>query len=80
MINESEMEDYKNIISNSGLDVDDFLIQEQKDPMIGTEVQPITETITIRRKSTGKEKTYKAGHGSAWPAEFSDDLTGGIFN
>ncbi len=80
MVDESEMEDFKKSISDIGLDVVDFEIKKQEDTMKGTEVQPITGTITICRKSTRKEKTYRAGHGSTWPVEFSDDLKNGIFN
>ncbi len=55
-------------------------LTEQRDPPIGTDVQPITGQVTIRRKSTGAEKIYAAGHGSSWPAEFEQDLRQGFFN
>lgn len=80
MVNESEMEDFRNIITDRNIDANDFSIQEKEDPITGTGIQPITGTITIRRKFKGKEKTYKVGHGSTWTAEFSDDLNCGIFD
>ena len=80
MVNDSEMEDFRNIVGGSGFSQDEFEIEEQRDPMIGNEIQPLTGSITIRRISTNKKKTYKAGHGSIWPASFHDDLTRGVFN
>ncbi len=80
MVNDSEREDFTQAINHHGLDVDDFELTEQRDQPIGTDVQPITGQVTIRRKSTGAEKTYDAGHGSSWPAEFEQDLQQGGFN
>ncbi len=80
MVSDSEREDFTQAINRNGLDVDDFELTEQRDPPIGTDVQPITGQVTIRRKSTGAEKIYAAGHGSSWPAEFEQDLRQGFFN
>ncbi len=76
----SVTEDSIQAIERHGLDVDDFELTEQMDPRRGTDIQPITGQVTIRRKSTGVEKTYASGHGSSWPTEFDDDLSQGVFN
>ena len=79
MVGDSEREDFRTAIVNARLDPSDFELIEREDPMRGPGIQPVTGTVTIRRKSNGSEKKYRAGHGSRWPAEFSDDLAGGVF-
>ena len=54
MVSDSEREDFTQAINRNGLDVDDFELTEQRDPPIGTDVQPITGQVTIRRKSTDR--------------------------
>jgi hypothetical protein len=71
LIDDSEKEDFENAILEKGLDVSDFEVTEQQDPMQGAGVQPITGTVKILRKSTRRGKTYAAGHGTSWPADFA---------
>ena len=80
MVSDSTREDFIEAIKHQGFDVDDFELTEQRDPPRGTDVQPFTGQVTIRRKSTRAEKTYASGHGSSWPTEFDDDLSQGVFN
>ena len=79
MVGDSEREDFEQAIRDKGFDLDDFELIENRDPPRGGEVHAITGTLTIKRRSTGLERTYQAGYGSAWPAEFSDDLNNGVF-
>ncbi len=79
MVGDSEREDFRTAILRVGLDSSDFDLLEREDPMIGSGIQPVTGTVTIKRKSNGREKKCRAGHGSRWPAEFADDLAGGVF-
>ena len=79
MVDDSEREDFEQAILAKGFEPDDFELIEKRDPPGGGEIHPITGTVTIKRKSNGTEKSYQAGHGSAWPAEFSDDLNNGVF-
>ena len=79
MVGDSEREDFRTAVLRAGLDPSDFELLEREDPMIGSGIQPVTGAVRIRRKSNGREKKYRAGHGSRWPAEFSDDLAGGVF-
>ncbi len=79
MIDDSEKEDFENAIREKGYEVDDFEMIENEDPPSGGVIYAVTGTVTIRRKSTSIEKLYRAGHGSSWPTEFSDDLNSGLF-
>lgn len=80
MVSDSPRENFIEAIKHNKMDVDDFELKEQSDPRRGTDIHQITGQVTIRRKSTGVEKTYASGHGSSWPAEFDDDLSQGVFN
>lgn len=79
MVDDSEREDFEQAIRRKGLDPDDFELIETRDQPHGRETYAITGTVTIKRKSTDAEKSYQAGHRSAWPAEFENDLTSGVF-
>lgn len=79
MVADSEKEDFEQAIHGKGLDPADFELVESRDQPQGGGTYAITGTVTIKRKSTGAEKSYQAGHGSAWPAEFENDLTSGVF-
>jgi hypothetical protein len=79
MVDESEREDFQQAIRNKGFEPDDFELTEKQDPPQGGGIYAIKGTVTIERKSTGARKSYQAGHGSAWPAEFEDDLESGAF-
>ena len=80
MICDSERDDFEQVIKDKSFDPNDFELTESRDKPTGTDVQPITWHVTIKRKSTGIEKIYKAGHFSSWPAEFDQDLQRGYFN
>lgn len=79
MIGNSEREDFRNTIEAAGLSPDAFELTEKEDP---GPISPhwLQGTVTIRRTSTGIEKTYKAGIGSTWSAQFEEDLKGGYFD
>jgi len=79
MADSSEMDDFHSSIERRGFQQDDFELTEQREPASGTATYSIRGTITIRYKPNGKERIYKTGHGSSWPAQFDDDLAGGVF-
>jgi hypothetical protein len=79
MITNSEKEDVMNEIKSKGLDVSDFELIDQEDLMQGTDIQPITGLVTIKRKSTGTSRSYASGDRSTWPTQFADDLKRGLF-
>jgi hypothetical protein len=79
MILEAEKEDFDRAISSKGLDPSDFELTCQREPIHGVEYA-IKGHVTVKRKSTGKHKIYKAGHGSAWTPNFAEDLNQGVFD
>lgn len=79
MIDDSERDDFEQAIRTKSFDLDDFELIEKHDPPGREDIHPITGTVTIKRRSSGIERTYQAGYGSTWPAQFSDDLNNGVF-
>ncbi len=78
MISDSEMQDFEAAIRSAGFTPSDFnpvAVEDERSP----EPQPITGTVTVNRESAGEAKTYKAGYGSTWVAEFEQDLRSGVF-
>ena len=80
LTDESELEDFTTAVVEAGHNRSDFEIDAHEDPMQGMEVQPLTGTVTVTRKLNGRQKAYRAGHGSAWVADFSADLARGFFD
>jgi len=79
MVGDSEKQDFYFSIKSHGFQENDFELTQQRDPTSGTGIYAITGMVTIRCKPNGREKTYKAGHGSSWPSQFHDDLACGVF-
>jgi hypothetical protein len=82
MIDQSEMDDFKNAVREAGFATDDFDATETKtqlEPIGGDLIQEITET-TVTRKSNGVSRVYHSGDdGTAWVADFTRDLERGFF-
>lgn len=77
LISKSERDDFEGALRDGGFSLADFAIVEKDTREKWTGVYPIN--VTIRRKSNAKEKVYKAGRMSKWPAEFTRDLYQGYF-
>ena len=77
---ELELEDFNNAILLRGLDPSDFELGQLEEPMQGCEVQPLMGWVIVRRKTTGIQKTYKAGDWAHWSVDFVDDLRKGVFD
>jgi hypothetical protein len=75
----TETQDFNSAIKRAGYPKDEFEISEKEDPSPVGVVHAITGTVTVRNKRTGVERTYKAGHATAWVAEFEKDLQTGLF-
>tara|TARA_R110002074_G_scaffold255702_1_gene428158 strand:- start:1522 stop:1854 length:333 start_codon:yes stop_codon:yes gene_type:complete len=80
MIDESEREDFKQAIRESRLELSDFELIESQCVTSGAGVKPDSGTVTVKRKSTKTQRVYQAGHRTAWPIEFIDDLKNGVFS
>jgi len=79
IVDASAREDFDSAIERAGLPKDEFEISEKEDPFPAQSIVPITGTVTVRNKRTGVERTYKAGHATAWVVEFEKDLHMGLF-
>lgn len=76
---DSELEDFWGSVKRHGFGNADFEISQNPDATTGPEVQAITGTVTVRCKTSGVKRTYKAGYNSTWPAEVDQDLARGVF-
>lgn len=79
MIQETEKEDFRQVIVEKRLDFSDFELNEHEDPIRGAGLHPITGYVTIHKRSTAITHRYEAGHSSAWVVQFADDLSNGLF-
>ncbi len=70
----SELRDLKFCIVEAELNVDDFKLTEQLDPDGPKEGYFPTRTVTMTYTPTGVARSYDAGGGSSWSAEFERDL------
>jgi hypothetical protein len=77
----TQLTDFNKILEKKGYLKSDFDLQEKD--LTNYDVQHlylIEGEVTVIRKFTKKEKTYKLGHGSVWPSDFEDDLKSGTFS
>lgn len=80
VVDDSEYEDFKNLLNEYGFSETDFSLSEKEGPWEGTGTHAITGQVAITNKNTGKIKTYEAGHGTAWVAALRTDLSCGYFS
>jgi len=78
LLPESEREDFRSLISAAGFKVADFELHETEDPPEGI-IYAVRGRVSVKRKSTGGTREYRAGHMSTWLADFDRDLRGGVF-
>jgi hypothetical protein len=76
---ESEIEDFVSVIREHGFTKSDFDLKNEDDPLTPGFIQPLRGTITVTRKSNGKNRQYRTGHGSSWHIELERDLAAGEF-
>ena len=79
IIHDDEWEDLDTELRRAKRARDEFDFSETSQPMIGTAIQPLQGTITIRHRHSGASRTYPTGHGSAWIADFARDLDAKTF-
>ena len=81
LLHDDELEDAWTSVKQHGYKQSDFEFVESDitgPPADGT-VGPITGTVTVTHKPTGKSKQYSTGQGSSWPYLFDTDLHRGAF-
>lgn len=79
VLHDDEIDDFWAAVKQYGFQEKDFELKQISDPTRGSGLQAVTGSVTVRCKVSGIEKTYAAGHGSSWPAQFHDDLAHGVF-
>ena len=80
IIYDSELEYFESALYEAGFGLNDFVLSETVNPLPpSAEVLPLTGTVTITSRITGVAKTYPAGYGTHWPADFANDLVAGVF-
>jgi cysteinyl-tRNA synthetase len=67
-----ELEDFRFEAGRSGYKIENFRIREYPDPTPATDIYFIKGQIEITHLPTGRTLKLKAGHGSTWPAQFSE--------
>ena len=80
IIEMSELTDFKAVLAKHGLSERDFALSSREDPLPVGEVSPVSGSVTVKYEKTGAERTYMAGHGTAWVVEFENDLNAGQFS
>lgn len=78
LLSQSEKDDFGALISSVGFKMTDFELHETEDPPQGV-IYTVQGRVSIRRKSTGAVREYRAGHMSAWLPDFDRDLRAGAF-
>jgi hypothetical protein len=81
LIEPDERAKFKALLALHNLTGDDFKLSEidTTDPKTD-EIFALMGTLTVKQKSTGKEKQYPIGDGSVWLTEFERDIIGGFFS
>lgn len=77
MVEKSELEDFCQVIRKHRRNVDEFELFETPDPPLSKELDAVKGSVTIKSKLSGRARTYRTGHGTAWVVEFDGDLAGG---
>jgi len=68
-----------NLLRSRGFDLADFEIAEDQDSDLVNLLGLVGGIVTVRRLSTGEERLYTTGPGSAWFAALLMDLEQGLF-
>lgn len=80
VIDGSELDDFRNILLERSLDPDQFEVTELSDASAHRGVFPVTGSVHVANKATGKARRYQAGHGTSWASEFDRDLAADAFS
>lgn len=80
LINESELDDFYKLLSDKGLNDDDFCVLEVDKTEYNNANYALRGTVIVVNKKLGKTKEYNAGNAAQWVAEFASDLTNNFFS
>lgn len=79
LLDESEIQDFWSAIASAGYAKDDFELREIREEPQVAGVYALSGKAVVRRKSTDITREYPAGHMTAWPANFDDELRDGKY-
>jgi hypothetical protein len=83
VIDETEMEDFARVVREEGLSPDDFEVTEEVGEPYPVGIEGLhcrKAKATVTRVKSGACRTYRAGYdGTAWVAEFREDLRSKAF-
>jgi hypothetical protein len=79
VVEQDELDDARTLLAENGFTSDEFEITQHPDSSAPFTAS-VTGTVTLTRKSNRANKTYEAGDGSVWLAEFETDLKSGLFD
>lgn len=81
LIEADDLREFEAMLARQHLAAKDFELSEidTTDPKTD-EIFALAGTLTITRKSSGKQKQYPIGDGSLWVTEFQRDLLHGDLN
>jgi hypothetical protein len=80
VIDQSELEDVKSILIENKFTYDDFEFSWQEDSLPVGGIASIRGKAIVKNSKTGVERSYEAGHGTAWVVKFEKDLKAGKFS
>ncbi len=80
IIDESELEDFRNDLKRFNYSANNFWFVEYDKTNYTSTLYTPNEIIIITAKKSGKSKEYKTGNGSSWVAEFAHDLQKKFYN
>ena len=67
------------VLRSKGFELGDFELEEQGESRLGRLFGVVGGLLRVRCWSTGEERMYSTGSGSAWLGAFLSDLSGGHF-
>lgn len=67
------------VLRSKGFELGDFELEEQGESGLGRLFGVVGGLLRVRCWSTGEERMYSTGSGSAWLGAFLGDLSGGLF-
>jgi hypothetical protein len=68
------------VLRAKGFEVEDFEVEEDAGPAGSGLAEELGGMLRVRCWSTGEERVYRTGSGSAWMGAFLMDLGGGHFS
>ena len=77
---QDEQDDFSAVCQKYGRAVSEFEVIDEHQYPRGGRVGPIGRQVTVARRGKSSVALYDGGHGSAWIADFENDLKSGSFD